>query len=68
MEDGEDFTPEKIDKLFKKDKRGSFLEVDVEYLKELHENHSELPFLVKKMNILKIKRDMLYTSKHWIKR
>ena len=48
---GEDFTLEKIDKLVKKDKRGYLLEVDVEYPKELHENHNELPFLVKKMKI-----------------
>ena len=43
--DGEDFTPEKIDELVKKDKRGYLLEVDVKYPKELHENHNELPFL-----------------------
>ena len=39
----EDFTPEKIDQLVKKGKRGYLLEVDVEYPKELHENHNELP-------------------------
>ena len=44
--DAEDITPEKIDKLVKKDIRGYLLEVDVEYPKELHENHNELPFLV----------------------
>ena len=48
---GEDFTTEKIDKLVKKDKRGYFLEVDVEYPKELHENHNELPFLAERMKI-----------------
>ena len=48
---GEDFTTEKIDKLVKKDKRGYFLEVDVEYPKELHENHNELLFLIEKMKI-----------------
>ena len=32
----EDFTPEKIDELAKKDKGGYLLEVDVEYPKELH--------------------------------
>ena len=41
----------KIDELFKKDKRGYLLEVDVKYPKELHENHNELPFLVDKMKI-----------------
>ena len=50
-ENGEDFTREKIDELVKKDKRGYLLEVDVKYPKELHENHNELPFLVKKMEI-----------------
>ena len=48
---GEDFTPEKIDELVKKDKRGYLLEVDVEYSKELHENHNELPFLTERMKI-----------------
>ena len=47
----EDFTPEKIDELVKKDKRRYLLEVDVEYPKELHENHNELPFLAERMKI-----------------
>ena len=47
----EDFSPEEIDKLAKKDKKGYLLEVDVEHPKELHENHNELPFLVEKMKI-----------------
>ena len=46
--DAEDFTPEKIDKLVKKDKRGYILKDDVEYPKELHENHNELPFLTER--------------------
>ena len=46
---GEDFTPEKVDKLLKKDKRGYLLLVDVEYPKQLHENYNELSFLVEKM-------------------
>ena len=48
---GEDFTPEQIDKLDKKDKKGYLLEVDVEYPKGLREIHSELPFLVEKMKV-----------------
>ena len=48
---GEDFTPEKIDELVKKDKKGYLLQVDVKYPKESHENHNELPFLVEKMKI-----------------
>ena len=42
--EGEKLTPEKIDGLVKKDKGNIFLEVNVEYPKELHENHNELPF------------------------
>ena len=45
---GEDFTPEKIDKLVKKDKRGYLLEADVKHPKGLHKNHNELPYLVKR--------------------
>ena len=47
----EDFTPEKVDELVKKDKRGYLLEIDVKYPKELHENYNEVPFLVEKMKI-----------------
>ena len=47
----DNFTPEKIDELVKKDKRGYLLEVDVEYPKELHENYNELPFLEERMKI-----------------
>ena len=46
-----DFTHEKVDELVKKGKRGYLLEVDVEYPKELHENHNELPFLAERMKI-----------------
>ena len=49
--DAEDINLEKIDKLVKKDKRGYLLQVEGEYSKELHENHSELPFLAKRMKI-----------------
>ena len=51
---GENFTPEKIDELVKKDKRGYLLEVDVKYPKELHQDHNELPFLVEKMKIKRV--------------
>ena len=59
---GEGFTPEKIDELIKKDellkkgKRGYTLEDDVEYPKELHESHNELPFLVEKMKIGRVEK------------
>ena len=52
----EDFTPEKIDELVKKDKQGYILEVDVEYSKELHENHNELPFLTERMKIGRVEK------------
>ena len=47
----EDFTPEKIDELVKKDKRRYPLEVDVKYPKELQENYNELPLLAERMKI-----------------
>ena len=49
--EAENFTPEKIDELVKKDKRGYLLEIDVEYPKELHEKHNELLFLAERMKI-----------------
>ena len=53
---GEDFTTEKIDELVKKKKRGYILEVYVEYPKELHENHNELPFLTERMRIGRVEK------------
>ena len=47
------FTPEKTDKLVKKDKGKYLLGIDVEYPKELHEYHNELPFLVEKIKIVR---------------
>ena len=55
-ENGEDFTPEKIDELVKKDKRKYLLEVDVKYPKELHENHNELPFLTERMKVGRVEK------------
>ena len=54
--EAEGFTPEKKDKLVKKDKQGYLLEVDVEYPKELHENHNELPFLTERMKIGRVEK------------
>ena len=53
---GEDFTPEKIDELVKKDERGYLSEVDVKYPKEMHKNHNELPFSVEKMKIGRVEK------------
>ena len=47
----EDFTSEKIDNLVKKDKKEYIVDVDVEYPKELHKNHTKLPFLAERMKI-----------------
>ena len=54
--DVEDFTPEKIDELVKKNKKVYLLEVDVENPKELHENHNELPFLTERMKIGRVEK------------
>ena len=51
--EGEGFTPQKIDELVKKKgKEGYLLEVDVEYPKELHENHDDVPFLTERMKLV----------------
>ena len=52
----EEFTPEKIAKLVKKDRKGYILEVDVDYPKELHKSHNELPFLAERMKIGKVEK------------
>ena len=54
--EAENLTSEKIDKLVKKDERGYLLEVNVEYPKELHKNHNELPFLAERMKIGKVEK------------
>ena len=40
----------------KKDKKGYILEVDVDYPRELHERHNELPFLPERMKIGKVEK------------
>ena len=35
---------------------GYFLEVDVQYLEKLHELHNDLPFLSKRMKIVKVEK------------
>ena len=62
----EEFTPEKIAKLVKKDDKGYILEVDVDYPKELHKSHNELPFLPERMRMWKIltkRKNMSFTSR-----
>ena len=52
----EELKPEFINKLVKKDNKGYILEVDVEYPKELHKSHNELPFLPERMRIGKVEK------------
>ena len=52
----EKFTPEFINKLVKKDRKGYILEVDIDYPKELHKQHNELPFLAERMKIGKVEK------------
>ena len=50
------FTADKISKLVKKDKKGYILEVDIEYPKNLHKEHNQLPFLPERMKIGKVEK------------
>ena len=52
----EDFTRERIAKLAKKKNKGYTLEVDVDYPKELHEKHNDLPFLPEKLTLHKVEK------------
>ena len=57
--DLEQFTSKKIAELVKKDKiqrHGYILEVDIDYPKELHRGHNELPFLPERMKIGKVEK------------
>ena len=50
------------------DKKGYILEVDVKYLKKLHDLHSDLPFLPERMEINKFKKLVynLYDKKKYV--
>ena len=50
------------------DKKGYILEVDVKYPKELHDLHSDLPFLPERMEINKCKKLVcnLYDKKKYV--
>ena len=50
------------------DKKGHILEVDVKYPKELHDLHSDLPFLPERMEINKCKKSIcnLYDKKNYV--
>ena len=64
----EEFTAKRITKLAKKNKRGSILEVDVEYPKNIHKEHNELPFLPEKMEIDKVMKLVpnLFNKKQYV--
>ena len=76
VEDVSKFTMKEIDRLVKEDQKGYLLEVDVNYPKELHDAHNDLPFLCEKMKIdnseslcqiSTIKGNLLFTSRLWIR-
>ena len=56
VKDVDRFTMEEIDRLVKEDQKGYLLEVDVNYPKELHDAHNDLPFLCEKMKIDKVEK------------
>ena len=65
-----DIKPDKISKLAKRKSKGYLLEVDVRYPKELHDSHSDLPFMCERMKIDKIcmrRRDTSSTLELWIR-
>ena len=47
---------EEISRLAKRKSKGYLLEVDVKYLKELHDSHNDLPFMCEKLNISGIEK------------
>lgn len=51
-----DFNPEKIDKMVKKDKKGYIVEADVDHPKKLHKKNNELPFLEQRTKIRKVEK------------
>ena len=54
--DSNEINEEFIKNYNENNKKGYILEVDVKYLKKLHESHSDLPFLQKRMKINKCKK------------
>ena len=56
IEDTSKINEKFIKKYYKNSKKGYILEVDVKYRKELHDLHSDLPFLPKKMKTDKCKK------------
>ena len=46
-----DVNPDEVAELAKREDKGYLLEVDVSYLKELHDSHNDLPFMCVRMVI-----------------
>ena len=46
-----DVNSNEIDKLVRSSDKGYLLEVNVSYLRDLHDSHNDLPFMCEKMNI-----------------
>ena len=61
-------TPSFIKRLVQKNKHGYLLEVDVDYPKELHDLHNELPFMTEKMTIHKVEKLVpnLRNKRHYV--
>ena len=53
MNDYSQFNEDFIKNYIEESDKGYFLEVEVQYLKTLHELHNDLPFLPERMNIEK---------------
>ncbi|XP_057308120.1 uncharacterized protein LOC130646006 [Hydractinia symbiolongicarpus] len=52
----EAFTERRIEKLVDDNKHGYILEVDIDYPRELHDKHNELPFLPKRTMVHRVKK------------
>ena len=66
--DSDEINEEFIKNFNENDKKGYILEVDVKYPKELHDLHSDLPFLPERMEINKCKKLVcnLYDQKKYV--
>ena len=56
IEDTSQFNEDFIKNCNEKSDKGSFLKVDVQYTKNLHELHNDLPFLPERMKIEKVEK------------
>ena len=62
-----DIKPDKISKLAKCKSKGYLLEVDIHYLKELHDSHNDLTFMCERMKINGVEKLIpLYDKKRYV--